>query len=96
MDHHLKHHPSKDHQYTEASQKEAPTIKNIGNIVLWGGGPEILMASVELHLIELISVMAEFRRYLTTSEVISLCNDLVHGVSTEIIKKRRFAILGIK
>ena len=48
-----------------------------------GGGPESLMASVEPHLIELICPMAEIRRRLTTSEAISLANDLIVGTETE-------------
>jgi len=52
-------------------------------IVLQGGGPESLMASVEPHLVELICAMAEFRRCLTTSEALSLGNDLIRGTPTE-------------
>ena len=41
------------------------------------------MSSVEPHLIELICPMAEIRRRLTTSEAISLANDLIVGTETE-------------
>ena len=54
-----------------------------GQLVLQGGGPESLMASVEPHLIELICSMAEMRRCLRTSEAISLANDLIVGTETE-------------
>ena len=61
------------------------TIRNRkeGQIVLQGGGPESLMASVEPHLIDLICAMAEMRRCLTTSEAIALANDLIIGTETE-------------
>ena len=41
------------------------------------------MASNEPHLVELICAMAEFRRCLTTSEALSLGNDLICGTPTE-------------
>ena len=52
-------------------------------MVLQGGGPESLMASVEPHLIELILAMAEIRRCLSTSEALALGNDLIRGTPTE-------------
>ncbi len=52
-------------------------------MVLQGGGPECLMGPVEPHLVELICVMAEIRRCLTSSEAFSLVNDLIKGTSTE-------------
>ena len=52
-------------------------------MVLQGGGLESLMASVEFHLIELILTMAEFRRCLSTSEALTLGNDLIRGTETE-------------
>ena len=54
-----------------------------GKMVVQGGGPESLMASVEPHLIELILSMAEIRRCLSTSEAIALANDLISGTPTE-------------
>ena len=52
-------------------------------MVVQGGGPESLMASIEPHLIELILSMAEIRRCLSTSEAIALANDLISGIHTE-------------
>ena len=54
-----------------------------GKMVIQGGGPESLMASVEPHLIELILAMAEIRRCLSTSEALALGNDLISGTPTE-------------
>ena len=54
-----------------------------GKMALQGGGPESLMALVEPHLIELILAMAEFRRYLSTSEALVLGNDLIYGIETK-------------
>ena len=54
-----------------------------GKMVLQGGGPISLMASVEPHLIELICAMAEIRRCLTISEALALGNDLIAGTQTE-------------
>ena len=61
------------------------TIRNRreGQIVLQGGGPGSLMAQVEPNLVELICAMAEMRRCLTTSEAVSLGNDLIIGTETE-------------
>jgi len=52
-------------------------------IVLQGGGSETLMAPVEPHLVELICSMASIRRCLSTSECISLANDLIAGTELE-------------
>ena len=51
--------------------------------MLQGGGPESLMAPVEPHLGELICAMAKIRRCLTSSEALSLANDLIKGTATE-------------
>ena len=52
-------------------------------MVLQGGGPRHLMASVEPHLVELICSMAEIRRCLTISEALALGNELISGTQTE-------------
>ena len=52
-------------------------------IVLQGGGSETLMAPVEPHLVELICAMASIRRCLSTSECITLANDLIAGTELE-------------
>ena len=52
-------------------------------LVRQGGGSETLMHEVEPHLVELICVMAQIWRYLTTSESIALANDLIAGTQLE-------------
>ena len=52
-------------------------------MVLHGGGPETLMASIELPLIQLIYAITEFRRCLLTSEALSLGNNLIHERPTK-------------
>ena len=52
-------------------------------MVLQGGGTTSLVTSVEPHLIDLVCAIAEIRRCLTTSEALTLCNDLICGTPTE-------------
>ena len=48
-----------------------------------GGGLQSLMALIELYLIDLIILMAEFTRCLSMSEALALRNDLIHGTQSE-------------
>ena len=64
------------HQYSHH-----PKTKN--TIVCQGGGSETLMREVEPHLVELICAMAQIRRCLTSTESISLANDLISGTEVE-------------